>query len=534
MAITETRPAPETAIEPSETDLVVGLADHDPGGLAGFIGTGDHKALGRAYVFVALLFGVGTLVLDGLYHAHQAKSFLPDDTVGQVYTLGHIGLVLLFALPLFIGLGTYLAPLQVGARTIAFPRAAAMAFWGWLIGSGLLIGAYAINGGPDGGRFKGVDLGYVALALIIVSIMLATVCILTTIIALRTPGLHLMRIPMFSWSMVVAGSLWLFTLSVLLANILLIYVDHHYGDGTSFSQAQWGQLWWFFAPPQIYVTAIPALGAITDVLATLAGRRLERRGLMMTAIGAFGVLSFGAYAQPYYSPKILDQAVYVFMGVVIVLPVLALLAGWATTLRGSKPLLKSSLLFSLGGAVILLLATFGGALYVIKPLQLHDPAWIDRGTPPFADGQMLLVVAAATLAGLGALVHWAPKLFGRFVADGPAKLAALVGLVGGLLAGLPLMAYGFSLKVTSLGDAAKALNGASAAGELMMVIAIILVVIGLISGGRGDAPAGDAWGRGQSLEWATTSPPPLTDFGVLAVVESAEPLLDIIDAQEAS
>src|SRR3954469_20756572 len=110
MAITETRPATETGIEPAPSDLVVGLADHDPGGLAGFIGTGDHKALGRAYIFLALLLGVGALVLDGLYHPHQAKSFLGDDVVTQIYTLSHVGLVLLFAIPLFVGFGTYLAP----------------------------------------------------------------------------------------------------------------------------------------------------------------------------------------------------------------------------------------------------------------------------------------------------------------------------------------------------------------------------------------------------------------------------------------
>ena len=533
MAITETRPATETNDDAAEIDLFVGLADHDPGGLAGFIGTGDHKPLGRAYIAVSLLFGVGAFVLDALFRAHGAKSFLPTDTVVQVYTLGRIGLVLLFAIPLFVGLGTYLAPLQVGARTVAFPRAAALAFWGWLIGSGLLIGAYLINGGPDGGRAKGVDLSYAALTLIIVSLVLATVCILTTIIALRTPGLRLMRIPMFSWSLVVAGSLWIFSLPVLLANIVLIYVDHHYGTATAFGQAQWSQLWWFFAQPTIYVVAIPALGAISDIVGTLAGGRSVHRGLTMTMIAAFGILSFGAWAQPLYSPDILNQALYVFMGVVILLPVLGLLASWATTLRGNKPLLKSSLLFALGSAAVLLIATLGGALYVIKPLQLHDPAWLDQGTPPFADGQMLLVVAAAALAGLGALVHWAPKVFGRFVADGLAKLAALVGLVGGLLAGLPLMIYGFSIKATGLADSVKALDGVSAFGSALVVLAIVLVVVGLL-GGRGEAPADDAWGRGQSLEWATASPPPPANFGLLPRIESPEPVLDAADPQEGS
>ena len=533
MAITETRPATESSDDAAETDLFVGLADHDPDGIAGFIGTGDHKALGRAYIIASLLFGIGAVGLDAAYRAHQAKSFLPSGSVNQIYTLGHLGLVLLFAIPLFLGLATFLVPLQVGARTIAFPRAAALGFWGWFIGSGLLIGAHIANGGPDGGRFKAVDLAYVALALIIVSILVASVSILTTVIALRTPGLSMFDLPSFSWAMVVAGSLWLLTLPVLLANILLIYVDHHYGDGSAFAKAQWSQLWWFLAQPQVYVVAIPALGAITDIVATFSGGRQPRRGVTMALIGGFGVLTFGAAAQPQYSPKVLDEALYVFMGIVILLPLLGLMASWASMLRGGKPLLKSSLLFALGSAATLLVGTLAGALYVIKQLQLHDQAWLSRGTPPFAEGHLLIVVAAATLAGLGAVVHWSPKIFGRFVADGPAKLAALVGIAGGLLASLPLMVYGFSVKFTGLADSAKTLDGVSSVGSALLVVAIVVVGIGLLTG-RGETPADDAWGRGQSLEWATSSPPPPANFGLLAPVESAEPVLDAAEPQEAS
>jgi len=533
MAITETRPATQPPAVTSETERFVGLVDHDPGGLAGFIGTGDHKALGRAYILVALLFGVVGYALDGVYRAQQAKDFLPADRVGEIYSLGHVTFVLLCVIPLFIGLATYLAPLQVGSRTIAFPRAAALAFWGWLLGSYLVITSYVINGGPDGSRAKGVDLFYVSLALAIVSILVATVCVLTTVIALRTPGLRLTRIPLFAWSMVVAGSLWLLTLPVLLATMLLVYIDHHYGNGSSFSQAQWGQLSWAFAQPQIYVVAIPAVGAISDIIATLSGVRQQNRGVMMTAVAAFGILSFGAYAQPAWSPEVMNQALYVAMGVLILLPLLGLVAGWVTTLQAGKPLLRSSLLFSLGAAVTLLLATFAGVLYGLKQMQLHDAAWIERGTPPFADGQMLLVVSAALLAGLGALVHWAPKLFGRFVADGLAKVAALVGLAGGLLAGLPLMVYGFSHKVSALVGAATTLNAISAFGSLLVVIAIVLVVVALVAGRGGEQPTADAWGRGQSLEWAADSPPMAANFDLIDRVSSAEPLLDALEAQEA-
>jgi len=535
MAITDTRPADLALEVTADPERFIGLSDHDPHGLAGLIGTGDHKALGRAWIAMSLLFGIAALVLVALFHADVSSSFLPTDTVDQVATLGQVALVLLFAIPLFVGIATYVSPLQVGARTVAFPRAAAMAFWGWMLGSGMLIAAYAINGGPGGGRAKAVDLSFVALAFILTSLCLASVCLITTVFTMRTSGLWMTRIPLFSWSIVVAASLWLFTMPVLLANVLLTYLDHHYGTGTALGTSEWGQLAWAFGQPTIYVVAIPALGAISDILATLSGTRLALRGLMMTAIGAFGVLAFGAYAQPIFAPDIESQAIYVAMGVLALLPVLLLLGGWGATLRGGKPVLKSPLLFALSSAVVLLLAVFGGALYVIKQLELHNTKWFENSlaTPPYATGHALLVVGATVIAALGALVYWSPKIFGRFANDGLAKLAALVSLVGVLLAGLPLMIFGFAIKADALADSGKFLNGVSAFGAVVLLIAIVLVLVALLMG-KGDAPADDAWGVGQSLEWATSSPPAPGNFGVLARVDSPEPLLDITDSEGAA
>ena len=176
----------------------------------------------------------------------------------------------LFAIPLFLGLATYLVPLQVGASTVAFPAPPR-----WRSGPGcsariLLIVAYAINGGVGGGRAKAVDLAYVALAAIVLALLLASVCVLTTVVALRTPGLRLDHVPMFSWSMSSPSSIWLLTLPVLLANIVLIYVDHQLGRPSDFGVGlnQWPQLAWVVQQPQIYVFAIPALGVVSDIVAT--------------------------------------------------------------------------------------------------------------------------------------------------------------------------------------------------------------------------------------------------------------------------
>ena len=535
MAITETRPATEADQAPPEPERFVGLPDHEPGGFAGFIGTGDHKGLGIAYLVLGTIFGIGALTLDLLFHAEQASSFLPKDSVDQIFTLGRVGGVFLFAIPIFIGLATYVTPLQVGANTVAFPRAAAGAFWGWLVGSGMLIAAYAINGGPDGGGFKAVDLFYVSFALVIVSLLTASICIITTVIALRTPGLWLTRVPLFSWSMMVAASLWLLTFPVALADLLVLYLDHHYGSGAAFATDQFSHLGWIFGVPQLYVIVIPVLGVVSDVVATMAGVRQSQRGVMMTAIGGFGILSFGAYAQPAFNSLVLNQALYVGMGVLIVLPVLAAVAGWAVTLRAGKPSVQSPLLFAVGAALLLLLSVAAGAVFVIRPFDLHGAGWADKGfvLPPYASGLFLLLVTTAVMGASAGLTYWAPKLFGRFAKEPLARLAALVALLGGLVAGLPLLVYGFALKESGLADSAKFLNGTSAVGTAIVIVALVLVWVSFLGGG-GDAPADDSWATGQSLEWATASPPVSGNFGVLAPVVSAQPLLDPAQPEGAS
>ncbi len=122
MAITDTRPTMEPSV--AETEPVIGLPGLDHGGIAGYLGTGDHKAIGRTYIAAALFFGFGALVLDALVSAHEAHGYLPASHVFQLYTLSRLGAVLLFAIPMFIGLATYVCPLQVGANAVAFP--------GWL------------------------------------------------------------------------------------------------------------------------------------------------------------------------------------------------------------------------------------------------------------------------------------------------------------------------------------------------------------------------------------------------------------------
>lgn len=515
MALTDTRP------ESAEASAVAPALAPSP---ITIFGTGDHKAIGTVYVVAALLFGVAGWVVNALVSLHAVGdgSFLSADAFQTMFTLDRLGLILLVAVPLFLGLATYVVPLQVGAATVAFPRAAAAALWGWLLSSGVLIVANCIDGGLDGARPKAVALGLLALGGLVTSLLLGTVSVLTTAIALRTPGLSLGRVPMFTWSSLVGGAVWMLTLPALVAAVLLAWVDQRYGTGDSFGAgAQWKMVGWVAATPQIYAVLIPGLGLALDAVATLVGVRLPLRGVVQFAIGAFGVLSVGVFAQSLFYADYTDQALWIVMSLAIVVPVLLVLAALGTLFKAGRPRLASPLGLAVVGLLLTLLGAVAGALMVFSPLEL-----LDNGV--FAAGQFNLVLAAAVTFAAAGVMYWGPKITGRTPVDAAGKLAVLLFLAGGALAGLPMCVLGFATKFTGLADANDALMWLSGIGAVVLALGALVVLAGLLSGARKGAPeaGADPWGTGQTLEWACPSPPPTGNFGTLAVVRSPEPLLD--------
>src|SRR2546421_5215873 len=217
MAMTETRPeaAPEGAAAAHDTDT------HDTvpvGGLAGLLGTGRHAVIGRLWVGTALVFLVLSGVLGTVLGAERLKpdtyNILNADNYAQSLSLHGVGALFLFAIPILIGLATIVVPRQVGAESIAFPRAAAAAFWVYLIGGCLVVISYLINGGPFGGNEKGVDLFLASLAMVVVALVTASMCLATTVMALRSTGMTLGRVPMFAWSVLAAATIWIASLGL--------------------------------------------------------------------------------------------------------------------------------------------------------------------------------------------------------------------------------------------------------------------------------------------------------------------------------
>ncbi len=555
MTLTETSPAVAEEAAPQAAQL-----RPEPSGLLGYLGTGDHKRVGRLYMGTSLLYllaGAGLGVVLGLERVDQTgASILDAETYFQALTLDGLGLVFLVVLPLILGLAISVVPLQLGARTIAFPRAAAASYWGYLVSGGMVVAAYVMNGGPGGGEEQAVDLWILAQALLVASLLLGAICVVTTVITLRTPGMYLDRVPLFSWSMLVAGSLWLLTLPVALAGLLLAYLDHRNGRlglGGNYDLYPW--LHWVARQPQVFLYAIPALGIISEVVAVMAstGQRMYRT--VMGLIGLVGALGFGAWTVGLWSglsgelqEGVTGFAIYdnwVFVGVAVITPLVLLLlfASWAHTLARARFVkVTAPLIFSLGAAVLLLAATVAAAMSTAESLDLLQSSW------PAAVADLAL--AAAVVAALGGMQYWSVKLWGVRCSETAGSVAALAVFGGALLAGLSGLVTGANEQadlvlvaaggagspfdgVLAVTDTVDAANAAAVAGWALLAVGVLMFLVNLIGSAisRGRVPV-DPWG-GHTLEWATSSPPAPGNFESVALVISERPLLDFRSSRRA-
>jgi len=451
-----------------------------------------------------------------------------------MWGLARFALVFMVVVPLFVGLATVVVPMQIGSSNIAFPRAALASAWGYVFGSLIVIISVFAGGGWGAldavttGEADAIQLTLLGTGLLLGSLLLASVCLATTVISLRTAGMGLMKAPLFAWSILVASSVWLLTLPVAIANLIIVTVDLRGGPlvfGDPQSSSIYEQLAWVFEQPQIYAIAIPALGVLGSVIPVSAESRHFNHAAMVIVIGLAGLLSIGGWSQPFFGDT-RSYLVYVAFGLAAGLPVFGALALYGLTLfKGQRPVGIPTAHFagSLIAVLLLLGAVSVGGLRVIEPLELI-------GTT--ADTAVMNFTAFAALtAALAGLAFWSSKIF-----SSPAN--PFLGLVGVLSFAGAASLLGLSGLIAGFDGAPDNLLGdVSHLAETMSIVSVLgalagfggatalfgLVSLSLMSTSVDEA---DPWG-GHTLEWATATPVATDNFdGPIARVKSEAPLLD--------
>jgi heme/copper-type cytochrome/quinol oxidase subunit 1 len=496
------------------------------------LSNGDHKTTGRLFIGFSFLFLIVSGVAGGLLGAERIDAagldLLSEDNLVATFTLHDVTAVFLFLLPLVIGLALYVVPLQVGASTVAFPRAATAAFWTWLLGGALLLASYTIDGGPGGTDRNGVLLWLAAFGIVVIALGLATLCAVATVLTLRCEGMHLDRVPLFSWSVLAAGTIWLLSLPVLVGGVILLWLDVRYGAELMTGQGGiYTHLVWAFLAPQIFAYVVPAIGVAGEVVPVFAGVPPARRDVQLGLLGAAAALGFGAWVFIIpEAPELPEQGLYIGVSVAILLVVVGFTGGVLDAMRRGSFSMAPAVLAAILG-LLLVLAGAAAVAFGVMPFN-------DLLTTTWFSGAGHLVLGGAAVILFGALYYWAPKIWGRTLAPGSGGLAVVAAAAGVALLAVPDLVTGVQGQDARLPIEQEvesswgALNSVALAGGALLVLAVLLVLVGLAASiARRDAdPADDDPWSGHTLEWATSSPPPIGNFAAAPSVTSATPVLD--------
>ncbi len=558
----------QTETESNAADSASGPLEID--GLAGVFGTSDHKNIGRLYIFFGLSGGMLALILNILVRFERVNigsvgvlDFGSSNQFFQTWSLSRTALLFFCVMPLLVGLATYLVPLQVGAPSLSFPRAAALAFWAWLIGILIHVVTVFADGGlgepdPTSQFAQGMDpeateLSMLSIAMVVFALLLGTVCVIATIISQRPQGMSLFELPLFSWSILVAGGIWVLALPVWLSNLAISWVDFQGADALRYGDVEniWDQLSWLWSQPMIFAFAIPVLGIAGEVIPVSSGVPQRQYRIQQVAIGALGALSFGAFAQPFFNPDVANQAVFVAMGILVLLPILAFFGGLANTSFRGNPSVSAHLILSVVGMLSLLVAATVSAFHVSGPaigaIQEIDDTWLDglimwlrdvQGTV-IATAVMEHVLISAVIGIVAGIYYWAPKIFGYQLNRNVGVLSALTLFGGLVLSGGSNVINGIldegdqvfhSSAYEGVWDATAVefFNIVGGIGSILLLVGVGLVALDITisvfleKGNQEDV--NDPWG-GHTLEWSTESPPPIGNFSEAPVVDNERPLL---------
>ncbi|HVE18120.1 MAG TPA: cbb3-type cytochrome c oxidase subunit I [Ilumatobacteraceae bacterium] len=532
-----------TTIDTHAAGAAGGVTASTSGGMssvADWLTTTDHKRIGRLFISVSLVALLGVVVIAvllGIERIDGEAAMLDVNSIPQLFALYRVGLTFVVLVPLLLGIAIAVVPLQLGTRSLTFPRLAASGFWAWCIGAVLVVISIAANGGPGGGNSKFVGLFLVSHIVLLLGLVAAAASLATTILTTRAPGMNMRRVPAFSWSALISALGLLLVLPAVIGALIFTYVDYRNGRiGFGGNQAINDWIGFGFTQPATFVYAVPVFGFAAEVIAVASGRKLPMRGVIFTGLGLVGITAaLGAVTQQpadlsrnishmSLGSWLSDVVPYALFNLLPVLGGFIVIALGALALRGGRPRLIAPLVFGLLGALMVFVGIVANVVYHVGDAQL--------GGTVFEEGVWLYIVYGAILSALGAITYWGPKLWGRLIPDKQVLPLAALGFIATVLASLPYLIAGFAKQPANASefdyDGPQNLwNGLAAAGHLLMFVTVLgFVGLAARSFTRGTAASDDPW-DGQTLEWATSSPAPYANFADVHIVASPEPLLDL-------
>jgi cytochrome o ubiquinol oxidase subunit 1 len=511
----------------------------------------DPKRIGVMYILVALLMLIRGGVDALMMRAQQATSvgasqgFLSSNHFQQIFSAHGTIMIFFVGMGLMFGIINLVLPLQIGARDVAFPFLNSLAFWLFVAGMllvnlSLVVGQFSAAGWlayPPLSELQyspgvGVDYWIWSLQIAGIGSLLSGVNFVATIIKLRAPGMSLMKMPMFVWSVLGAMSLVIFAFPILTVTLALLFLDrsigtHFFTAASGGNMMMYVNLIWAWGHPEVYILILPAFGVYSEIVATFARKRLFGYTSMVWAIWAIVLLSFTVWLHHFFTMGA-GADVNAFFGImtaVIAIPTGVKIFNWLATMYRGRILFASPMYWFLGFVVTFTIGGVAGVLMSVPAIdyQVHNSLFL------VAHFHMM-IVGGVVFGYFAGITYWFPKIFGFRLNERLGKYAFWCWFLGFLLAFIPLYILGLMGATRRLDHYSPSLGWqplfiVAGVGAALIAVGvgfqILQFIISIIQRKDNLDTTGDPW-NGRTLEWSTTSPAPFYNFALVPQISERD------------
>jgi len=540
-----------TTIARPESDLTTAPRNPRKGSLlASWMSSTDHKVIGHLYLITSFGFFLAAGLMAMIMRAQLLRPnqhVVSDQQYNELFTMHGTIMLLLFATPLFVGFANEVLPLQIGSPDVAFPRLNLFSYYLFLFGGLILLFSFVAPGGAAAfGWYAyapltssvyspgiGGDMWTMGLVLSGFGTILSGVNFITTIFCMRAPGMTMFRMPIFTWNALLTSIMVLVAFPVLAAALLVLEIDRKLGahvfDASSGGAILWQHLFWFFGHPEVYIVALPFFGIITEVLPvfsrkplfgykSLVGATIAIAGLSMT-VWAHHMFTTGAVLLPFFS----------FMTFLIAVPTGVKFFNWTGTIWRGQLTFETAMLFALGFLVTFLFGGLTGIILASPPLdfEVSDSYFV------VAHFHYVLF-GTVVFAMFSGFYFWWPKMTGKKLNETLGKWHFWTLFIGFHMTflvqhwlGVQGMPRRYATYPANAGF--NTLNMVSSIGAFILGASTLLFLWNVyVTARHGEqVTADDPWGFANSLEWATSCPPPRHNFTRIPRIRSERPAFDM-------
>jgi cytochrome o ubiquinol oxidase subunit 1 len=474
-----------------------------------------------------------------------AAGVVPTSTFQQLFSAHGTIMIFFVAMGLMFGIINLVVPLQIGARDVAFPFLNATSFWLFcsgmvLINASLGVGEFSTAGWlayPPLSELQyspgvGVDYWIWSLQIAGIGSLLSGINFFVTILRMRCRGMTLMRMPLFSWSVLCSMFLVMFAFPVLTVTLTLLFLDravgaHFFTAAAGGDMMMYVNLIWAWGHPEVYILVLPGFGIFSEVVATYSRKPLFGYVSMVLALAAITLLSFTVWVHHFFTMGA-GADVNAFFGImtmIIAIPTGVKIFNWLATMYRGRIHFSAPMYFFMG---FIFLFTIGGVAGVMLAMpaidyQLHNSLFLVAHFHT-------MIVSGVVFGDFAGLIYWLPKIIGFKMDDRLLKYSAWCWIVGFVLAFGPLYLLGFMGATRRTSHYAsdtgwQPLFAVAGLGVVIIAVGVAIMLLQLLLSvqrrKQNRDTTGDPW-NGRTLEWSIPSPAPVYNFAVLPVVEGRD------------